>query len=424
MRVNSLRRLLIIGYVWPEPCSSAAGSHMLSLLRMFQDMGWEVHYASPAARGQHEVELATLGVQSEVIRLNCASFDQYVAQLAPTAVLFDRFMMEEQFGWRVAAVCPQALRLLDMEDMHSLRRARQEAVKKGRPLSAVNLGSDDAKREVASIFRCDLTLVISEAEYALLESVYEVPRRLMVYCPFLLSPYEERRPTFEERAHFISIGNFRHAPNWDAVLQLKQGIWADIRRALPKAELHVYGAYVPPKAMQLHNEREGFLVKGWAHDAREVIAGARVLLAPLRFGAGLKGKLTEAMLCGTPSITTAVGVEGILPPIGEQQEGHLDWSGVVVEEVRSETQRQEFVAGAVALYQNATRWEKCQRNGEQILAQRFDPPEIRARVQSAVLAVMHDLAGHRAQNFIGAMLQHQSMKATQYMAQWIEEKNR
>lgn len=64
-----------------------------------------------------------------------------------------------------------------------------------------------------------------------------------------------------------------------------------IRKQLPKAELHIYGAYPPPKATQLHQPKEGFLVKGWAEDAAEVVKHARVLLAPLPFGAGLKVSL-------------------------------------------------------------------------------------------------------------------------------------
>ena len=392
---------------------------MLSLLRLFQSMGWDVHYASPAARGEHEADLESMGVQTEVIRLNCSSFDRYIAQLAPQAVLFDRFMMEEQFGWRVATICPQALRLLDMEDLHSLRRARHEAVKKGLSATAADLHTDDAKREVASIFRCDLTLVISEAEYEILQSAYQIPRSLMVYCPFLLSPYEEQRRPYEERAHFISIGNFRHAPNWDAVLQLKQGVWKTIRQALPHAELHVYGAYVPPKAMQLHNEKEGFLVKGWARDAREVMATARVLLAPLRFGAGLKGKLTEAMLCGTPSVTTNIGAEGVLANAQERQ----DWNGRVIEDVQSPENALAFASSAIELYEDSTLWQRSQSRGDQILAARFDQQEIKERVKHAITDIMHNLTAHRKANFIGAMLQHQTMKATQYMAQWIEEKN-
>ena len=172
--------------------------------------------------------------------------------------------------------------------------------------------------------------------------------------------------------------------------------------------------------MQLHYEKDGFLVKGWARDAREVMATARVLLAPLRFGAGLKGKLTEAMLCGTPSVTTNIGAEGILANAQERQ----DWNGRVIEDVQSPENAQAFAASAIELYESPTLWQKCQQNGDQILATRFDQQEIQERVKHTITDIIHNLTAHRKANFIGAMLQHQTMKATQYMAQWIEEKNK
>src|SRR5690606_24068137 len=113
---------------------------------------------------------------------------------------------------------------------------------------------------------------------------------LLFYCPFLSPPPADLNalPGFAAREHFIAIGNFRHEPNWDSVLWLKHQLWPLIRRRcaplsdrLP--ELHIYGAYPPPKATQLHNPKEGFHIKGWAEDAGEVMRQARVCLAPLRF---------------------------------------------------------------------------------------------------------------------------------------------
>src|SRR5690606_35481372 len=120
-------------------------------------------------------------------------------------------------------------------------------------------------------------------------------------------------PTFipwAQREHFVSIGNFRHAPNWDAVLCLKHSIWPLTRAQLPRAQLHIYGAYLPPKASALHNATQGSYIRGWAEDARVVMQHARVCVAPLRFGAGLKRKLLEAMECCTPSVTSPLGAEG------------------------------------------------------------------------------------------------------------------
>ena len=213
-------------------------------------------------------------------------------------------MMEEQFGWRVEKHSPQALRLLDTEDLHCLRNARHNALKQQRALTSRDLASDLAIREVSSILRCDLSLMISDVEIELLKDRFRVCSSLLHHCRFMLpnidSNVQAGWPEYNRRQHFISIGNFRHEPNWDAVLHLKQTIWPLIRKQLPQAEIHIYGAYPPPKATQLHNEKQGFKVLGWAKNAQSVMKSARVCLAPLRFGAGIKGKLAEAMLCGTP----------------------------------------------------------------------------------------------------------------------------
>ncbi|WP_067342778.1 glycosyltransferase family 4 protein, partial [Marinomonas spartinae] len=298
--------LLIIGYVWPEPNSSAAGSRMMQLLNTFRKQDWQITFASPAQPTEHMANLEVIGVQTAQILLNDDSFNQFILDATPDAVIYDRFMMEEQFGWRVETYCPNALRILNTEDLHSLRHARHQAIKQKRPFQLEDMYNDLGIREIAAILRCDLTLMISEMETKLLIDEFQVPETHLFHLPFMLpSPQEAASlPSFEARQHFISIGNFRHAPNWDAVLQLKTEIWPHLRKRLPQAELHIYGAYPPPKATQLHNAKDGFLVKGWAENAQTVMQQARLCLAPLRFGAGIKGKLVEAMQMGTPSITT------------------------------------------------------------------------------------------------------------------------
>jgi len=402
--------LLVIGYVWPEPCSSAAGGHMLNLLRMFKDAGWQVHFSSPAARGEHEIDLRVEDIESHEIVLNCSSFDSFVKELQPSAVLFDRYMMEEQFSWRVEKICPDAVRIIDMEDVHSLRDARHKAIKLGKSLEEADIDTELAKREAAAIFRSDLTLVISDTEMQILQDQYMIPKYLLEYCPLMLDEYNEGEVSYEDREHFITIGNFRHAPNWDAVLRLKQDIWPAIRRQLPHAEMHIYGSYPPPKAVQLHDQKTGFLVKGWINDARAVMSKARVCLAPLRFGAGMKGKLVEAMLCGTPSVTTKVGAEGI--------QGSFEWPGAVEDGMSS------FVSEAISLYQNQDIWNEMQKQCGYLLNNRFDRDETKSRVVSRVETILTTLPVHRRKNFIGGVLRHQSMKASQYMSQWIEEKNK
>ncbi|TCK08324.1 glycosyltransferase [Marinobacterium mangrovicola] len=410
--------ILVIGYVWPEPASSAAGYRMLALLDAFRAQNWQVTFASPAEKSIHRTDLPARGIREVNIALNCSSFDEFLCDLKPDLVMFDRFMMEEQFGWRVEKYCPQAIRLLDTEDLSCLRQARHQASKQSGQVEldvpAELLYSDHAKREIAAILRSDLTLMISGAEIELLTQTFNVDPNLLLNSPFMQPPVlpaqQQHLPSFDQRQHFIVIGNFRHAPNWDAVLWLKQTIWPRIRSRLPEAELHIYGAYPPPKATQLHNPTQGFHIKGWAEDVKLVMQQARVNLAPLRFGAGLKGKLVDALACGTPSVTTSVGAEGM----GAEQH----WPQPV------EDDAEQFADMAVELYTQPPPWLECQQQGFTLHNLRFDFACHADALIERILKLKLELDSHRLANFTGAMLRHHSMKSTQYMAQWIEAKNR
>ncbi len=429
---TSSKTLLIIGYVWPEPNSSAAGTRMMQLIQLFKTQGWSITFASPSNLGEHRADLSALGINEQLIELNSESFDLFIQQLQPGLVIFDRFMMEEQFGWRVEKQAPQAIRILNTEDLHSLRSVRHQMVKdylNSQPetidLQQIPLhdqqtlfenmaASDLAKREIASIYRCDLTLMISEFEMALLQQQFQVPSRQLIYLPFLYEglPTSPAK-TFTERQNFIAIGNFRHEPNWDAVLWLKQEIWPEIRQQLPQAELHIYGAYPPKKATQLHNPKQGFKVMGWAENAFDVLSQARVCLAPLRFGAGIKGKLAEAMLCGTPNITTSIGSESM------QMANSEAWGGLIT------NQSHDFAKQAVSLYQEPELWQKAQQQGYDIVRHRYlQSPSSTQPLLDKIDELTTDLVKHRTANFMGAMLNHHHHKSTQYMAQWIEAKNR
>ena len=421
-------RVLIIGYVWPEPRSSAAGGHMMQIIESFLQRGWHITFSSPAGIGEHKADLASLGIDEVGIELNNSRFDTFISQLAPDIVLFDRFMMEEQFGWRVEKHCPAALRVLETSDLQSLRDARQQQLK-ARLKSSADLddfsnlfaparrdtfeqmaNTDLAQREIAAIYRCDLSLMISEYEIDLLVEHFNVPRALLHWCPLMVDSVPATFVPFEQRQHFLSIGNFRHAPNWDAVLWMKTTVWPLIRQQLPGAQLHVYGAYTPPKATALHNPAQGFHVLNWAEDALEVMSNARICMAPLRFGAGIKGKIADAMLCGTPNVTTPVGAEGM--------HGELPWAGAIEQSATA------IAAAAVHLYQNAEAWHQAQQHGQTLLAQRYLQASHGPALVECIERCRTGLEQHRRNNFTGAMLRHHQHKSTQYMAQWIEAKNR
>jgi glycosyltransferase involved in cell wall biosynthesis len=413
--MNQDKKILIIGSVWPEPDSSAAGTRMLQLISLFREEGFLVTFASPAMDSDFMIDLTLVGVVKKSIALNCSSFDAFVKELNPSVVLFDRFMMEEQFGWRVSENCPDAIRLLDTEDLHCLRVARQNAFKEKRCFEEENILKEEvAKREIASILRCDLSLMISEYEIELLTKRFKLDSSLLFYLPFLVEPISSidlvKLPSFEERNNFIFIGNFLHEPNWNAVQYLKETIWPLIKMQIPQAVVNVYGAYPSQKVVQLNNVKEGFIIKGRAANAHDVVGQARVVLAPLRFGAGLKGKLLEAMQCGTPSVTTSIGAESM--------HGDLPWNGFIANDVEI------FVTESVRLYHNKRLWLQAQENGIKIINRRYVRVLFENDFKRQIKWLQDNLQQHRTSNFMGSLLQHHTMKSTKYMSMWIEEKNK
>ena len=409
-----MTRLLVIGAVWPEPRSSAAGAHLLQVLRPFRGEGWEVTYASTAADSEYAVDLSSLGISSESAKVNDSGFDDLLRSLQPEVVIFDRFFIEEQFGWRVEQQCPTALRILNCEDLHFLRDARERSHRSGESLATSGLANEVARREIAAILRSDLTLIISNHELELLTDTFQIAPELLHYCPFMVEPPtpQERAemPPFEARRDFFSVGNFRHAPNWDGTQWLKAEVWPLVRKKLPKAALHIAGAYASREQMALHEPGEGFFMDGRVEDADAGFRDSRVCLAPLRFGAGLKGKLIDAMRNGTPSVTTSIGAEGL--------SGGLAWGGAIEEGAASIAQ------AAVGLYENKLEWERAQANGFEILENGFARDKHEPLLVEEIALARQHLDERRGRNFTGAMLRDHHHRSTRYMSLWIEAKNK
>lgn len=406
-----MKKLLIIGFVWPEPKSSAAGSRMMQLISMFKDLNFEITFVSTALNIEYSENLNQYDIATKSILLNDSSFDVFCKNLNPDVVLFDRFLTEEQFGWRVIENCPTAVRILDTEDLHCLRLARQNAVKNKVPFDVDNLlASDVAKREIASIYRCDLSLMVSEFEIDLLQNKLMMPSFLLYYLPLLIEKEPTNEINFSDREDFVFIGNFLHEPNYDAVRYLHDCIWDGIRKQLPNAKMNIYGAYATQKTLQLHQPLNNFFIKGRAESAAEVLQNGKVLLAPIRFGAGIKGKLLEAMHHSIPSTTTSIGAESM--------HGTLPWNGSITDDPL------EFIEKAVALYTNEPTWNEAVQNGHVIIKKRYLKSLFEANFKQQISTLMQNYTIQRLKNSTGMLLLHHTAMSTKYMSKWIEEKNK
>ena len=409
-----MKKLLVIGHTFPEPQTTAAGTRMMQLLDLFAADGFgenfQISFASTALASDRSANLQSKNISIKNIFLNDSSFDDFVKKLNPDIVIFDRYISEEQFGWRITDNCPNALKILDTEDLHFLRKAREEVVKRGEDFSEAKLFTEIAKRELASILRCDLSLIISEYEMELLQNSFAIDSEILCYLPLFseVASKEGAIPSFETRHDFLAIGNFLHAPNVDAVMQLKS-LWPKIKKQLPAAELHIYGAYAPQQILELDSKQDGFRIMGWAENVEKLMTSYRLQLAPLRFGAGLKGKLLDAMSFGLPSITTEVGAEGI--------NGNLSYGGKII------FSTEEFIHAAVQFYSEETPWNEAQQKGFDIIQARFQKENFSSTFYNRIHFLLANLEQHRKKNFFGQILQHHSLQASKYMSKWIEAKN-
>ncbi|WP_091388652.1 glycosyltransferase [Microbulbifer marinus] len=400
------KRALLIAKHWPEPASTAAGRRTLDILDLLADAGYRVEIASPAQPTPFQ---AKTGYGEHPIEVNESSFDRWVRALNPALVIYDRFMMEEQFGWRVREQCPDALTLLDTSDFHSLREARHQALKSGQPL---NLFHPIAEREVAAMARCDLTVMISKVEVELLKQHFCLPDWQLHYLPFMVRelPDLNTLPDFDERQHLVMIGGFKHAPNRDATTWFAQEVWPQLRSLLPGVECHVYGAYSDHAMHRLSDPATGLRVYGRTEDALATLARYRLNLAPLRFGAGQKGKILDGWLSGTPTVTTPIGAESMAPE---------DAWGYPLSDAP-----EQFAATTAHLYRDQTAWRSARDAGTHALETEFSYAPHAAAFIERLETIAADLDAHRNRQIWGRILRRTEHRAEEFMSRWIETKNK
>jgi len=400
-------KTVLISTVWPEPTSSAAGVRTLQLLLFCQRAGFDTLVISPSQSNSFRTALDEQGFKTLQIPANDSSFDRAILEFKPELVIFDRFLMEEQFGARVQENAPEALRVIDTQDLHFLRKSREQSQhlqEKQRWLEP------ETQRELASIYRSDHTWLLSSYELGLLKTEFKVDPSLISTLGF--SYREQYLPWSVETQHCAWIGNFRHAPNYDSVMWLARSIWPLVRAKLPKAELHIYGAYPPADVMKLNAPTQGLVVHGPAQDVTDTLKQYRLSLAPLRFGAGIKGKIAESWKAGVPVVTTALGAEGMCMSDGS----FGGW-------LAASSDDQSFAEAVVSAYQSDAGRESAVKTGQEILREQFSFEKNYSKFVHTVNDLKLNRERLRSERWIQKILWQQQMRSTEYFSRWIELKN-
>ncbi len=304
-------RILVVDHLTPTPDKDAGSVDVFWGMRIFLRLGYDVTFV-PAYDINHAGEYtdalrdsgiycpvgAELGSPDQFIIKNGAQFD---------AIILYRVVV----AYRLVDLCrhhaPNAKLLFHTQDLHFLREQRQ-----------AEISGDEAQRrqaegtrheELRCIRSSDATIVVSEAELALLA---ELTPQARCYCiPGAMRPAPGRLAPMDGRSGVMFVGGFSHAPNVDAVTFLCEEVWPLVRMKAPHIKLAIIGSNAPDTVRRYHDPARGIDVVGFVKDLSPYYQAMRANVAPLRYGAGIKGKIVAAMMVGIPSIATSAAAEGM-----------------------------------------------------------------------------------------------------------------
>lgn len=338
--------ILITDALMPTPDHDSGSLRLLNLMRLFREEGAHVVFL-PADRkhaGRYTEALQQLGVETWYAPYS-GSIPAWMRQHGSRfdVIMLSRHYVAQEFLPLLRKYAPQAKIVFDTVDLHYLRETRGAELADDAGL--LRDAGVTRRRELDIIAQADTTLVVSGLERELLAK--DAPGADVELLSNLHSPAGSGLP-FERRRDLVFVGGFRHPPNVDAVSWFVEQVFPLVREKLPEVLLHCIGGHVPERILAL-GHREGVIVHGHVPDISPYMDGARIGLAPLRYGAGVKGKVNLSMAHGQPVVATPCAVEGM----------HLrDGEDVLVA-----GSAQAFADAVVRLYGDEALWQALSRNG-------------------------------------------------------------
>jgi GT2 family glycosyltransferase/glycosyltransferase involved in cell wall biosynthesis len=354
------RRMLVVDACMLRPDQDSGSLRMQALLEIATSLRCKVTFAADNLEYDEPYVNALQRAGVEVV------FHPYVRSIAELLmkrgrefdiVVLSRHYIAAQHLDTVRRFAPNARAVFDTVDLHFLREERLAALGGGRAADI----SARAKRdeELALIAKADVTLVVSEAEQAVLNTLAPAARVLLVSNVHALSATV---PPWRDRRGIVFIGGFQHPPNVDAILWYARDVLPHVRRRLPGVKSYIIGSQVTAAIRSL--AAEDLVILGHVPDIEPYFAGCRVSIAPLRYGAGVKGKVNLAMSHGLPVVATTTAIEGM----------HLaDGDDVLVAD-----DPQAFAEAVQRAYDDEVLWERLSEGGRANIQRYFSRDVARA----------------------------------------------
>lgn len=304
------KRILVVGLFAPTPDLDSGSQRLARLMGIMRDLGHAVTFVA-LRRSEHAPVAARLPRDLAALRAEgIAAPDELALDYLPAnAARHDLILMSYP---AVTGAClpvveraaPSAVSVFDTVDLAHVRLFRAAKVTGNVPM--LRDAIETKRQEHALIARSDFTLVVSAEEQAY---VHKLSPGAKVHVVPTLHDVASEPPPLEGRADALFIGNFHHYANEDAMVSFTRDTWPLIRRRVPGARLWIVGALPTPRVLDL--AAEDIVVTGYVPSLEPYLRRCRAFVAPLRFGAGVKGKVLESLGRGLPAVLSPIAAEGM-----------------------------------------------------------------------------------------------------------------
>jgi GT2 family glycosyltransferase/glycosyltransferase involved in cell wall biosynthesis len=311
---STKRRVLVLDHCTPTPEHDAGSVIIINMLLLLREMGFQVTFIPEdnfLHMDEHTPALQRAGIEV-LYAPYLTSVNEHLKEYGERyeLVLVVRPLTFERNIQAIRRYCPQARVLFHTVDLHYLRMSREAELHAD---AAKQSAADEMKkREFAIIREADAAIVVSTVELEIIGP--DLPGCKIFVFPLIMDvPGTE--VGFSARRDIVFVGGYQHIPNVDAVKYFASAIMPLLRERLPGVRFHVVGSKAPADILDLAGE--DVVVVGFVEDLNSLLHKMRVSVVPLRYGAGIKGKVGSAMAVGLPIVATSIAAEGMSLRIGE-----------------------------------------------------------------------------------------------------------
>ena len=358
--------ILYIDHYVPEPDKDSGSLRTFNMLGILSYMKNKVTLWPDNQKFTHPyvTELQQKGI--EVI-YNNNNFDRFLDErknVYDVAILTRPYIAVKYID-KIKTKMPKCRIIFDTMDLHYLRLERQASVLENKQAAQAVLMK---KLEFSLMRKSDITILTSPVEYEILHK--EIDHSSFAILPNIHAEFENHVEPFEKRNDIMFVGGFLHDPNIDAVKYFINEIWPKIKQKIPNVKFFIIGSNPPEEIKKLASD--DVIVTGFVNDLQPFYDKCKVMVAPLRYGAGVKGKVTQSLTKGLPLVTTPIGAEGM---------NLLDGEHCMIC-----NSTDEFVEKTIQVYREEKLWENLSKNGKQI-AQDYSAEKAKACFELMILAL-------------------------------------